>query len=470
MSDRPTYMWHHEIHSRIANEQLVFLLAGYDPVYKRQRVLDEAKRVLKDLGIRSYSLWELIGEHDLMIQAWLPRGIHADDLTARLGDGTTGGIAVDTLAMAVDSYASHWMWHDITLEGVESQIRVQDYSALNAAWVPPARIRDYRIAGFIHETPKTRSIKFFIRITTPHKATSRVIEKQILEMAQKLSTDGPITHGVTMKVSGGASYLVTGRLPLKNFDAIAEVVQARFSESGVLEMLRCRTVTHISALYAPLVRSEQLLPVPTADVTQKPSESDIEQWLKENESDDLEFKASAFTDIDYAVGRKDKSRARAEQTHEVAKAVVGMLNASGGTVIIGVAELDKYAKEELLHVYPEGEQLKARLVIGIDSELPRSGGWDAYQRSLANGLRKAIEGEIDGWVKFHEVKVHSRTLCVIRIRRPSKWYYRKAISKTGVASAEFYGRTGGETRCLGGQGMDEFKEAHPRTTRADQWT
>lgn len=466
-SSRPTYLWHHDIHTRIGNEQLIFVLAGFDPVYKRQRVLEETKRVLSDLNIGSYSLWELIGEHDLMIQAWLPKGVRPDEFVSRLGDSATVGVGIDTLTMAVDSLVSHWMWNDVNLEHVESEINPGDYSHLNEAWVPATRIARYRDAGFIHPVLRAKAPELFIRITNPHRTTNSAIESQILETARELVAGDTITNGVIMKVSGGASYLLTGRLPLKNFEAIAEVIQAKFAKSGLLEMLRCRTVTNMSALYAPLETVEQLLPIATGDATQKPSNRDLEQWLKESESDDLEFKSSSFTDIDYAIGRRDKSRTRTDQVREIAKAVVGMLNASGGTAIIGVAELDKYSIEDLLRVCPDGQAVGHRFVIGVDSEFPSSGGWDAYQRNLASSLRRIIEGEIDGWVKYHEVQFRSRTLCVIRIRRPSAWYYVKETNKSGVSSTEFYGRTGGETRPLRGQRMDQFKEANPRTTRSD---
>lgn len=463
---RATYLWHHEIHSRIANEQLIFVLAGFDPVYKRQRVLEETKRVLADLKIRSYSLWELIGEHDLMVQAWLPKEVRPDQFTESLRNSVSAGVGIDTLAMAVNSVVRHWMWQDISLERVETDVHSEDYGHLNEAWVPPARIRQYREAGFIHQVPSRSALKFFIRISTPNRSTNPQIDAQILDVARSLFYEGPASNGVIMRVSGGASYLLTGRLEPKNFEAIAEVVQAKFAQSGVLEMLRCRTVTHLSALYSPLARVEQLLPFSEEDPTQQPSGKEVEQWLRENESDKLEFKASAFTDIDHAVGRKNQPRPQDEQTREIAKAVVGMLNATGGTVVIGVAELDKYPGGELQRTFQDAETIRERLLIGVQSEF-RKGGWDAYQRRLAAGLRRIIDGDIDGWVKYHAAVLGDNTLCVIRIRRPSYWYYIKDKDKSGGESRLFYGRMGGETRPLQGRSMDHFKQANPRTTRGE---
>lgn len=459
---RSTYLWHHEIHSRIGNEQLLFVLAGFDPVYKRERVIEETKRALTDLGIRSYALWELIGDHDLMIQAWLPRRVHADQFLSTLGERVS--VEVDTTPMVVESFIDHWMWEDINLDVAESSVNPADYSHLNEGFVPRTRVHNYRDAGYIHATPKTTRLKFFVRITNPHKSTNRSIENQIRQNIKRVFDDGIFSNGVVMKVSGGGSYLITGRLATKHFTAIGDFFQPTFADSGVLESLRCRTITHISSLYSPLERVEQLLPLLATDATQRPSDEDLGTWLHENESEDLEFKSSAFTDVDHKVGRKDKPRSRADQLHEIAKAVVGLLNAAGGTVIVGVAELDKYSKEQLLQAYPEAKQVRDRLVIGVDSEFNRS-GWDAYQRSVATGLRRAIDGDIDGWVKYHDLRVGDLTVCVIRVRRPPKWFYVKSTDKNGAITNEFYGRTGGETRALRGQMMDTFKEAHPRTTR-----
>lgn len=208
-----------------------------------------------------------------------------------------------------------------------------------------------------------------------------------------------------------------------------------------------------------------MLPLPMQNAMQKPSEMDLKSWLKESESDDLEFKSSAFTDVDHRVGRKDRPRTHNEQVHEVAKAVVGLLNATGGTVVVGVAELDKYPDHELLRAYPELTQFGDRMIIGVDSEYSK-GGWDAYQRRLANALRRAIDGEIDGWVKYHELRMEGKTVCVIRVRRPPTWYYVNRTDKNGGVMNEFYGRVGGETLVLRGTKMDKFKEANPRTTPA----
>lgn len=462
---RPIYLWHPRIHSVIRNEKLIYALAAFDPVYKRDRVVPEVKQALGDMGIRSYSLWELIGDHDMMIQAWVPVALSLTDFQTKIDEFTS--VDVDIMPMVVDNFIDHWMWEDIDLAKAEADISSEDYSDLNEGVVPWTRIKRYLDSGYIHAVPSTSKLKFFVRVTNPNRPIKNHLEHLIRDNAARLFAQPHFSNGVVMKVSGFASYLITGRLLSSAFPAIGTEFQPTFADSGVLEALRCRTVTHLSALHGTIARAEQLLPLAAPDVTLEPSGEDLKSWLIEGESDYLEFKASAFTDIDHKVGRKSNPRNRSEQVHEIARAVVGMLNAAGGTVIIGVAELDKYTAEQLRGPYPGAVEAREHVIIGVDAEFPR-GGWDAYQRALARDLRKAIDGEaIDGWVKYQHLEYEGRSICIIRVRRPPTFYYVINKDKNGSATAEFFGRMGGETRRLIGRQMDEFKEAHPRITRGN---
>ena len=456
---RPIYLWHPEIHSGIGNEKLLFILASFDPVYKRGRVVGEIKRALTDLKIRSYTLWELIGDHDILIQAWVPAALRIDRFQSKLYDYAT--VEVETMPMAVDTIVHHWMWKTIDIDKAEAEISSEDYGNLNEGFVPAAKLRKYLEAGYIHAILDSRRLKFFIRITNPHKPTSRSIDSQIRDNIKKLFDKPIFSHGVVMRVAGGASYLITGRLVTSSFPALGEDFHPIFADSGVLESLRCRTITHLSVLYEPVAQAEQLMSLATPAVAHKVTDQDLKLWLTESESDYLEFKASAFTDVDHKVGRKNNARSRADQVHEIARAVVGMLNAAGGTVVIGVAELDKYPNDQLMHPYPAAVRVKDHVVIGVDSEFPR-GGWDAYQRSLANALRKAVDGEIGGWMTYQNLQYEGRSVCVIRVRRPPTFYYVNSTDRHGSVTTDFFGRMGGETRLLRGRQMDEFKEAHPR--------
>jgi len=464
---RPVYLWHPKIHSSIRNERLIYALAAFEPVYRRDRAVGEIERAFTDLGIHSYSLWELIGDHDIMIQAWVPATISVEAFQAKIIEFTT--VEAEIMPMVVDTFIDHWMWKDldIDLPKAEAEISSEDYRDLNRGVVPAGRLKKYREAGYIQAAPNSKRLKFFVRITNPNRPIKPIAESQIWDNVRELFGREYFSNGVALKVSGFATYLITGRLLSSQFPAIGTEFQPTFANSGVLEALRSRTITHLSALHGPVARVEQLLPLATPDIIKEPSDRDLESWLMEGESDYLEFKASSYTDIDHKVGRrKGNTRGRAEQLHEIAKAVCGMLNADGGIIIIGVAELAQYSKEELIRAYPGAAMVKDLMVIGVDAEFPR-GGWDPYQRALARDLRKAIDGEFDGWVRYQHLQYDGKSACIIRVRRPPTFYYVRDKDKHGAETVEFFGRTGGETRRLLGRQMDDFKEAHPRITRTN---
>jgi hypothetical protein len=464
-----THLWHPELHYRVGAEQLVFVLAGFDPIYRRDRVVAEIKSALRKMSINSYALWELIGDHDLMIQAWLPHRTRANNLVEAVAASAT--VNVDMLTMAVDKLMYHWMWQrDIDLGKAAKDIQSSDYVNLNnaAQSVPAARVLRYTRCGYIHPTPGTDDLKFFLRITNSNKAIGMDVQGQLAALAKSVLSNGQVRSGVLMKVSGdGGAYLLTGRVRPENYPAITQVVGENFRTSGVLEVLRSRTVTHMSALSRPIDRREQLLPTPDDDPTQKPTAEDVRACMLLAESDDLEFKTSAFTDVEHLLGRRSTARPRDEQAKDIAKAVIGMLNADGGTVIVGIAEADKFPEEELGSRYGPVERHGERIAVGVNKEFPDRSGWDAYQRVLASKLRQLIDREVDNWVKFHGVVVGTKTVCVLRLKRSSSWFYlhEKDKARSGQSVYTFYGRQGGETRPLHGREADAFKEAHPRTTR-----
>jgi hypothetical protein len=193
---------------------------------------------------------------------------------------------------------------------------------------------------------------------------------------------------------------------------------------------------------------------------------EVETLLRKAEGDDLELKASSFTDLNHYLGRTRDQRPEEETVRDVAKAIAGMLNAAGGTVIVGAVQLNGYSMTQLGERFPSlrtfGERAAA---IGVRFEYGNRNrkDWDAYQRLLSGKLRKIIDGNIDGWVEYYPVELTENIeLCVIRVGRPPDWYYVN-VDKHGKTRI-FFGRTGGETRPYEGREMDEYRLAHPRTS------
>ena len=472
-----TWAWHYRLHERLANERLVCVLIGFDPSYGRERAKADVKKALNRIGVLSYTLWELIGEYDVMLEAWLPVNIDVTALREAIDEEVLNS-NVDMLTMTVDRVLHHWMWaEEPDFAQAKNIVESRHFRTLNGPSersIPPAQLRRYRAAGLVERVPRYNTIKFFMRISNPRRGTNQETHVGLAELAREGLQDAEILCPVVMRVSGdGGLYLLSGRVPPAQFEQISVALGKSLSQHGLLESLRCRTTTHISAFHGPIDRREQLLP------EEIEVEGDghltplmVRSWLLRPEGAELEFKSSAFTDVDKAVGRSlsRPRRTKDQAAAEIAKAVCGMLNASGGYVVIGVAELDRYTLEELTaaygHVPVEGD----RAVLGVNKEYPDKSGWDNYERQLADKVGKHLSGGAASWLKFHPVEVEDRMVCAIEVGRPSRWFFLK--EKVGDRNSRvievFYGRTGGQTRPLQGQEMMEFQEAHARTSRGDR--
>jgi hypothetical protein len=470
------YLWHHRLHERVANETLAFFFMAIDPHYNREHTKRGVKQALARLGVLSYTLWEVIGEHDVVLQAWLPPRLDIPKLQEELAAGLIGRIAfrVDMLTMTVERFLCHGMWEDQPDldEHVTRSVDSRHYTVLNGpARVPGAAISRYKAAGLIRTVPKYNTIKFFIRITNPQVPMNEYDHDQLVELAKDGIREAGVEDPVLMRVRGdGGMYLLSGRVAPKGFESIPFLTDHFLHQRGVLEHLRCRTTTHISALYGPVDRREQLLPEELdSPVTGGIGAEWLPSMLLRPEDDRLEFKSAAFTDVDQKVGRdlKRPPRTREQQVDVIAKAVCGILNAAGGYVVIGVAELAHYSIEELEAVYGPTPCVGGRAVIGVAAEYPDATGWDNYQRQLAAKLVRRMSPGAAAWLKYHPVAVEDHTVCVIEVRRPSKWFFMRE-NLSGTKIEVFYGRTGGETRPFWGQDMTDFQDAHPRTTRGER--
>ena len=176
----------------------------------------------------------------------------------------------------------------------------------------------------------------------------------------------------------------------------------------------------------------------------------------------MEFKASAFTDLENLIGRRPAGRPKDDEARDVAKAIVGMLNADGGTVLVGVAEVDKYTDEQLLaHLRSDGATRRPHRGRGEQRVLRLVGLGRLTSCRLARRLRQLIEDDVDSWIKYHDVPVGSKTVCVIRVSRPSHWFYLKSKDKYGKIRPRFLRSGRWRNDSAGGAGCRRFQGGTP---------
>jgi hypothetical protein len=476
LTDRPVrdtrvYFWHYDFHHKVATENMVFLLGAFNPVYRGQQTIQQIETVFRDLGILSFAIWELLGDFDLMLQIWLPRHVTVVMVEEAIFASCRDKFRL--VEMQVDDFSSHWMWNkgiDATKSG--SDVNPDHYIRLNdpRQKVSARDLERYVERNYIKQTPPGNTYKFFLRISSPPNGISSDEAARFAQGCADAMDRCGILHQSVMRVVGsGGSFLISGRVNRTDLWRLSELSDV-INETGQLASRQMRTTTHLSARSGPVVRREQLLRDLVDDnAVLTPTREQVLGWLVQAESDELEFKASAFTDVDFASGKKIAGRrTQDEQAREIARAVCGLLNSEGGAVILGVAELANYTREQIQKYCGQFREYGQVAIVGIDCEYESAGkNWDGYRLKLLRKLRTFIDGGIDGWVKIHRVTLpeFKCDVGVIKIMRPPEFYFVKEPGKDGrPALQRFYGRADGETLWLQGREMEQFRKAHMRTS------
>jgi predicted HTH transcriptional regulator len=184
-------------------------------------------------------------------------------------------------------------------------------------------------------------------------------------------------------------------------------------------------------------------------------EVSAEEWLRRGEGEDLEVKASAFS---HSSGRRALSdqtprRSPADAFAELLKAIVGFLNSSGGTLIIGATEA-AWAEAD---THGDAVRIGTFLVGGIDEEIGRN--VSEFDRRLRTECRTRIEPDPTALVTTRWERVGDRTVCILDIRAPRgasavrRWFYYRGARRR----PEFFVRRGTRTQLLVGVEVDAYR-------------
>jgi MinD-like ATPase involved in chromosome partitioning or flagellar assembly len=451
------YLWHPDLHRQVANERLVFLWMSFTPVYDPSRSVALIRSVMDSLRVLSYTIVELIGEYDLLLEVWLPGDLRTleDRIAVASGENTS------IISVTAEEFVSHWMWSPERLEIQDIQMAIEpaDYVTLNGP-IPPdsERLSRYLAANYIAPVPVGSTYPFFVRIEAPHRSLSAEARRTVETTISDSLYNGSILNAAFMKVIGaGGAYLITGRVKQSKLSAVSEL-----AHSNLLSSLGLRTSSYVSGATSPIYWREQLL---GSEVPANVYSADrVISLLLQAESDSLEFRPSYFGDLPDLMGARRTARNETKGHRGVAEAVCGMLNSDGGSVILGVTELQSDRLSDLDRLFPNLMVVGSRVVIGVAHDYGDS-NWDGYERALRAELRARIEGDIGGVVGIHRVRLGDELdVCVVEVQRAPSWFYIVANDKGGAETRQFYVRAGGQSVTLSGASMDRFRAAHPRLT------
>jgi len=152
------------------------------------------------------------------------------------------------------------------------------------------------------------------------------------------------------------------------------------------------------------------------DIDDKDTEIDHEIFSEEIQ--DLELKGSCCLDINRYI-KTGEITEKTDLLEVLFHAVVGMLNASGGTLYVGVLEADWYPKDNEIEKLQQlgGVYYRNRIILGIEPELKmKKVNSDKHMLNLMDKMRKRISNDIGQYVTIKPDILIGRTIYQISIR------------------------------------------------------
>ena len=474
--DAGVLIWHPEIHRQLLHEQAAFLTIGFQPRYQRDAALQVLDRAASSIGVRSFTVWELQRKPDVLLRAWLPAGKNTDDLWAALRTEARTlshlPLEVSGTTFAVLRTLTHHFWPrgvnpsdlddvveaggDFLTSGALSGELPQELSLF---------VKRHLAARTSHNST---GIKFFIWLAVsellPNERARTSLEQELLRVVQ--ATQHVYATSVYVGQSSTADYLVSGRVKPEHYEALAKELQPRLAGLGE-PFFATNTDTGLSTLFGPIDRVEALLapdeyaarsgaPRPTA-------QADLAELLSLDESEELEFKGSAFTPIDIAdpskVSDAELANRRKKVREAITKSCAGFLNGGGGVLVIGVLEAGRTSDVTARRYSPTAEQIGKYVVVGVDRYTDGKGdiGWDDFELRLRAHLRESITPSPDPWISIRKLEWNGLDIAAVIVAEPNTWFW----ATTATDSDVFYVRYGNATRPLKGAAQYHHLQSKP---------
>jgi hypothetical protein len=472
-----TYYFHPRVHEQWGDQSLHFILMNFRVSYDPPDLRDALADVFEKHVVTSQATYELIGRFDLMLRIWIaPNKLFAlradlEKELAPLSPETVGSIPVT-------STIRHWPWGTIgqgrarrgslhpvdgaVLSEVPGRAQLDQLNKLTsgrATEVDATFIESWKRAKVITERPGLPGSG--IRLVTLVSGQFALEELVTLELrlARILDELDPntFTERSLYRAEGMVPFLIMYRMNVADFGEIRDGII-----SGIQRNLlgRARTTTY------PIVRQEL---VPFSDaiapslVSQSASRPSIEELLAQDEDERLEVKATAFAPLEpWLSTGAEPVEAKGFFDKSILRAVVALLNSSGGTVVIGALEDVK-----VRGISPEQDQrLEPLPVIGqyvavglVDPSFVER-GWDHYARRIIDLLDQRIAPKpvARGVVAVERAALAGKDFCLLRVEPDDRWYYGRPDTRT----ASFFVRSGARSIELLGMDADDYKTKHNR--------
>jgi hypothetical protein len=493
-------LWHDKIHETQDAARLYFWRLSFSPSYEREEILTRLRQFFVDVQITSHTIYETLGEYDLLLRMWVPRVIDHDELELKIWR------ALRELKLWNINYLScrterHWAnseatatlksddWPQLTDPVVREVSEFNRRQMAGERQARSAQIEELLAKGVLRAVPTDRrGIRFFITFDHPrlpfNPGNRRIAVNAIVGAcdavlaewsARPLEAPGP-QISMYEGIGSMTDFLVLARAPHPFFHEFVDDVLQHLRGAGLDGLFDMRPYTHVIADQMFRDFAEDRLSISE----QMPLDIDIES----DEAESLEFKATLGLNVREFVNRGARDLDD-RMIHGVVRAVCGLLNSPrGGALVIGVLETrreverakDKTTylaslREHFGYEFDDGADVPSALpnaLIGIESEIGEGlpfGDRDAFLGRLTEVLRERIRPNPWPFLRTEVRSIRDRHVCVVSVTPGDSWFY--ARSADGKHE-EFYVREAGSTRAYSGVDMDLFKNANPRGANATE--
>lgn len=192
------------------------------------------------------------------------------------------------------------------------------------------------------------------------------------------------------------------------------------------DIATARPYTHVCARDRAIWFADRLS-VPTSERPR--ADVDVCDLLSGPESHEFEAKGSASLNLNRWLSTDEATPVKEDNilNDGAIKAIVGMLNAGGGHVVLGALETQAQFGGVRAADHPKLQEFPVIgdfICVGVNAEYG-SGGWDKFRLWLQETIGSRVDPPPAGVLSVVKQEVEGRDLCVIRTR-PSHatWYYR----------------------------------------------
>jgi hypothetical protein len=491
-------VWHDQIHESQDLARLQFWRFSFSPSYDRPEIFKSMRALFKEVGITSYTVYETLGNYDLLLRSWVPRDRAPDDLEDDFKEALRS-LRLWSINYVICHTASHWADTEADQEDTaDPEADPEDWPALDDPVIaevsefnrsqvegnPVARsasIQGLVGTGALKVVPTdTRGVRFFIVFDHPRvpfnpgqrKHAQSTIQKACDEVEKEWVANDPGGPCPQVSIYEGTGpmteFLIMARAPHTHFHRFVSTLLAALRACGLDDQYDIRPYTHVLAdeMFSAFAEDR---PVSAEDGAPK-----IE--INEEETESLEYKATFALNLRGYIetGRQQLDK---KVVHGVARATCGLLNSpNGGKLMLGVLEtrrelektkdklgyLARLREEFDFEIDPSEINNPPNALIGIEAEVGEGkifADVDAYKRRLVQVLQSQIHPNPMPFTTIEVRQEGGRSVCVLTVKPGNVWFWGRDLAGK---HDEFYVREAGTTRAYSGVESDLFKQANPR--------